>query len=124
MPGTNKVAVVDVNPYGTHGITPCFVGVCIFYFLSLFLYCCFVSSPSLYSEIVSYLATFRLFYILTSRHPFSFTHLSSATQTVIISGNRLPHLYQYLTHYKNNIQLNKPMWSPLLSQTCPCGHLY
>ena len=62
MPGTNKVAIVDVNPYGTHGITPCFVGVCIFYFLSLFLYCCFVSSPSLYSEIVSYLGTCRLFY--------------------------------------------------------------
>ena len=32
----------------------------------------------------------------TSRQAFSFVHLSRATQTVIMSGYKLPHLYQYL----------------------------
>jgi hypothetical protein len=27
-------------------------------------------------------------------------------------------------HVVTSIKSNLPMWSPLLSQTCPCGHLY
>jgi hypothetical protein len=27
-------------------------------------------------------------------------------------------------HVVTSIKSNLPMWSPLLSQTCPCGHLH